>query len=249
MHHKNANMRLIELDLTATHISLYNALFLLWNNCGFATEMSINRNDVMMLSKIGSNNTYLKCLKELDKCEMIKYKPSHNPLIGSKINLCRFDTSSDIVVTEFCTTTDTSSDTTTAPLYKLLNKETIKLINDNYSFVNSNIKDWLKDINPSDDDSFILFWNTYSKKVDRVKCENKWNRLKQSDKDVILNTVKKYVNSTPDSTYRKNPLTYLNGKCWNDEIVLNNNNNNLKSENNEQLKQITNEIRDRYPNL
>ena len=60
-HHKNANMKMIELNLNSTHISLYNALFLIWNECGYDTELSINRNDVMKLSKIGSANTYTKC--------------------------------------------------------------------------------------------------------------------------------------------------------------------------------------------
>lgn len=27
----------------------------------------------------------------------------------------------------------------------------------------------------------------------------------------------RYVAATPERRYRKNPLTYLNGKCWQDE--------------------------------
>ena len=66
-HHIAVNMLLIDDDLSAHHISLYNALFLIWNECGFDNELSINRNDVMKLSKIGSANTYTKALKELDE--------------------------------------------------------------------------------------------------------------------------------------------------------------------------------------
>jgi len=35
--------------------------------------------------------------------------------------------------------------------------------------------------------------------------------------------VPKYVESTPDKNYRKNALTYINGKHWQDEIIKRNN--------------------------
>lgn len=105
------NLKIVEDNrLSAIHIALYNALFLIWNDCGFETELSINRNDVMKLSKIGSANTYTKSLKELHEFGYIYYKPSHNPLIGSRINLYRFDNSSDNTTNN---TTNNSSDNST----------------------------------------------------------------------------------------------------------------------------------------
>lgn len=74
------------------------------------------------------------------------------------------------------------------------------------------------DSNESEND-FKKFWDLYSKKHDLKKCESKWNKLKQSDKDKIFETLPAYIESTPDIKYRKNPLTYLNGNCWNDEII------------------------------
>ena len=152
-HLNNINQKFFDSDLDCTDISLYNALFQLWNNCGFDSVMSINRNDVMKLSKIGSVNTYLKCLKKLHELKFIEYKPSHNPLKGSIINLFRFDTSSDNVVIKYNTTsestsessTDTSSDTL-YKLNKLLNLETIKLINNNASLINLNLEKWIKSV-------------------------------------------------------------------------------------------------------
>lgn len=94
-HHKGVNLKLMEDDLSAHHISLYNALFLIWNECSFDTELSINRNDVMKLSKIGSANTYTKALHDLDEKGYLKYTPSYNPLKGSKVNLYRFDKGTD----------------------------------------------------------------------------------------------------------------------------------------------------------
>lgn len=70
------------------------------------------------------------------------------------------------------------------------------------------------------DSDFQKFWNIYDKKVDSSKCKKKWNLLKQSDIDTILLTVDKYIISNPDKKYRKNPLTYLNWECWNDEIIV-----------------------------
>ena len=67
-------------------------------------------------------------------------------------------------------------------------------------------------------DEFEIFWNSYGKKVDRVKCEKAWKKLKKQEIDKILETVNRYVGANPDIQYRKNPLTYLNGKCFNDEL-------------------------------
>ena len=56
------------------------------------------------------------------------------------------------------------------------------------------------------------------KKYGSSKCKAKWNRLKESDKDIVFKTLPSYVLSTPDKQYRKNPLTWLNGEHWNDDI-------------------------------
>lgn len=69
---------------------------------------------------------------------------------------------------------------------------------------------------------FEEWWNMYGKKVDRKKCIKKWNNLSYNERQLCLNATPAYVASTPDVTYRKNPLTYLNGECWNDEIITKN---------------------------
>ncbi len=66
---------------------------------------------------------------------------------------------------------------------------------------------------------FEKFWTQYDKKQDRKKCFAKWKRLSQSDKDKIFQTLPAYIASTPDKQFRKNPLTYLNGEAWNDEVM------------------------------
>lgn len=67
--------------------------------------------------------------------------------------------------------------------------------------------------------SFDEFWNDYGKKEDRKKCETKWKKITDKQKDAIRVHVPLYVQSTPDIQYRKNPSTYLNNECWNNEII------------------------------
>jgi len=64
---------------------------------------------------------------------------------------------------------------------------------------------------------FNEFWDVYDKKVDRSKCEKKFNSLGDLDKQNILDHINLYIQSTPDKQYRKNPLTYLNSRTWEDE--------------------------------
>jgi len=79
--------------LNPTHISLYIALFQFWNYNRFPNEFYINREEVMKFSKIGSNTTYHRCIKELSHWKYIRYIPSHNPFKGSKVKLFNFSTS------------------------------------------------------------------------------------------------------------------------------------------------------------
>ncbi|MEE9361422.1 MAG: hypothetical protein V3U92_02355 [Cellulophaga sp.] len=79
--------------LNPTHISLYVALFQLWNNYHFPMEFYINREEAMRFSKIGSKTTYHRCIKELHHWKYLLYEPSHNPFKGSRIKMFNFGTS------------------------------------------------------------------------------------------------------------------------------------------------------------
>lgn len=82
--------------LTPFHISLYMTLFHEWNTSKFSSKISIARSEIMRISKIGSKNTYIKCLKELAAWGYLEYLPSKNNMIGSKIIMYRFDTTDGI---------------------------------------------------------------------------------------------------------------------------------------------------------
>jgi len=79
--------------LNTAHVSLYLALFQLWNLNRFKNPISINRAEVMKISKIGSKGTYHRCLNDLNNWSYLKYEPSHNPLKGSIVYMFNFETS------------------------------------------------------------------------------------------------------------------------------------------------------------
>jgi hypothetical protein len=85
------------------------ALFQFWNINHFQNPVSICRKEVLQLSKIGSYNTYHKCLHDLHNYGYIKYKPSHNQFIGSLVHLYNFDTTDVQALRQPCRNIDTTS--------------------------------------------------------------------------------------------------------------------------------------------
>jgi hypothetical protein len=67
---------------------------------------------------------------------------------------------------------------------------------------------------------FDEFWNLYDKKTGREKVLKKWSSLNAADHKAIIAAIPKYNKSTPDRKFRKDPLTYLNGRHWEDEIII-----------------------------
>lgn len=69
------------------HISMYMALFQLWNKVKFAEAIYFSRNELMPLSKIGSGKFYYQTLKELDAWGYIHYLPSKSIYEGSCVKI------------------------------------------------------------------------------------------------------------------------------------------------------------------
>ena len=70
------------------------------------------------------------------------------------------------------------------------------------------------------DDRFEKFWNLYGKDIQKDKCYSEWKFINTIDKDKILNTLPKYIASTPEVQYRRHPITYLRNKGWLDEVII-----------------------------
>ena len=77
--------------LSAYHISLYVALFQLWNINRFSNPLLIIRSEVMQISRISSKSTYHRCVRELESFGYIEYQPSRNAMVGSKVNILSFE--------------------------------------------------------------------------------------------------------------------------------------------------------------
>ncbi len=97
--------------LSSYHISLYIALFQHWNANRFSDQFTISRTEMMQLARIGSANTYARCIKELGDWGYIAYLPSSNLHSGSKVTCIRFDMGSD---TAGSTANDTGTENDTA---------------------------------------------------------------------------------------------------------------------------------------
>ncbi|MBK7433507.1 MAG: hypothetical protein IPI66_06075 [Chitinophagaceae bacterium] len=91
--HLNAFFSFISTDtrLSASHVSLYMALFQYWNFNRFQNPFPIYRDNMMRQSKIGSKNTYHKCIKELHEAKYIYYHPSPSKFLPVKVSLARLD--------------------------------------------------------------------------------------------------------------------------------------------------------------
>lgn len=76
---------------------------------------------------------------------------------------------------------------------------------------------------------FDKFWEMYDKKVGKDSCLKIWSKLKTEEKELIFEKLPAYIKSQTDKQYRKNPKTWLNGKCWNDEIIAGGKNGNSKN--------------------
>lgn len=137
----------------------------------------------------------------------------------------------------------------TKALDKALSKHTTKQsqstvsIDKQYNNITSN------NITSDEDQKLFLFecfWNAYNKKTGKDKALKKWKSLSIDLMQSILDIIPTYVKSTPDVQYRKDPTTYLNGKCWEDEIIFKTID---KNTTNEQLREFTTRARELDPSL
>lgn len=67
---------------------------------------------------------------------------------------------------------------------------------------------------------FNTIWDLYGKKVDRAIALKSFSRLKATPElfERICSAVRVYVKSNPDVKFRKHMATYLNNRCWEDEV-------------------------------
>lgn len=67
--------------------------------------------------------------------------------------------------------------------------------------------------------TFKDWWELYAKSRNRGDCEAIWAKLDHATHEAIYRHTEEYVIAEPDKLYRKDPIRYLQKRCWMDEIV------------------------------
>jgi hypothetical protein len=73
--------------IEASHISLYMALLQHWNLGGGINPIKISRSEIMKYAKINARQTYNRCMNNLEEFGYIKYEPSSNGSVQSRVIL------------------------------------------------------------------------------------------------------------------------------------------------------------------
>ena len=152
-------------------------------------------NSLHQATKI-SQQTIRTCLKRLEKTQEINIQSTNKYSI---ITICKYD--------------DYQSEKITT------NKQPNKQLTNNQQTTN-NKQEYNKEDKENNIYSFDDFWDDYGKKRDSKACREKWSKIKDSEKIKIKDHVKKYVLSTPEVKFRKDPIRYLTHEIWNDEINI-----------------------------
>ena len=180
----------------AIHSDFYCYLIDRWNRLGQKHEFGLPTSVTMEALGIGSYNTYKKTLNDLIEFGFVTIvSESKNQHQSKIIAISKNDKALDKALDE---ANNKATDKATDTIIKQKNNRT-------------------KERNLL----FDKFWVMYGKSSDKKKCKDKFILLSDSEIDLIFETLPIYLLKTPDVQYRKNPLTYINGKCWND-IDLNN---------------------------
>lgn len=212
-------------EINTSHVSLYLFLINQNNRSNWVEWFKCPYDLGMAGSCIGSRNTYYKCLADLQQWGLIEYSKGTNNYKAPVIKLCLFKNEQQteqvpIPLSEPLTEhlIVPLTEPLTEHIYKLLTNN-LKLITDNLeivvTFLNSSKLIEPKLINVH----FEIFWNLYDKKIDRKKCEPKWVRLTDKERNECIEKLPAYIFATPDKKFRRDPETYLNNKSWENEII------------------------------
>lgn len=182
------------------HCALYLFIVEHCNRLGWKRKFGLPTTMAKDAIGIRSYNTYINTLNDLVEFGLIEMiEVSKNQYSSNIVAISNFDKALD----------------------KALDKASIKHVTKQSESTIQSIDSIDKHITINIEQLFDTFWNTYDKKIDSKKCKDKFFKLSQNDINKILDVVSDYVKSTPDKKFRKNPITWLNGNCWNDEINTN----------------------------
>ena len=160
-----------------------------------------------------SKNTVTKAIKDLEEAKLIYTRRVSRSATLFQINMNTVNEVYEDIMAKVEAKTDLSIDLSQQDTQHISQQEApepqIKALEEDVDNTATNTLN----------NEFEVFWLMYDKNVGKELSQKVWNSLTQSEKEAIMLSLPRYVESTPDKVYRKNPLTYLNGKHWEDEIV------------------------------
>jgi hypothetical protein len=205
------------------HYALYFFAIEHCNRLGWKQEFGLPTTMTMEAIGIRSYNTYINTFSDLVEFGFFKLiEKSKNQYSSNIIELSNFDKALDKALDKaFIKHGTKQSESTEQSIDSIIkqitsNQYTKEQVNKLFASIDS----YLNGNKDKSLEEFEYFWNFYGKKIDKDKCQKKWLKLTTTDKAKIFETVQNYVKVNSDYVFRKNPLTYLNGKCWNDEIKV-----------------------------
>jgi len=190
-----------------THIAIYSFAVEHCNRLGWKKKFGLPTSMVMEATGIKSYSVYKKHLDQLvefgfiDMIELSRNQYSAN-IIALKENAKASIKALDKALIKHSSKQTESNSQSIITVNKQVNNSTSK-----------------QETNKQKSDLFDTFWNLYAKKEDRKKSFSKWMNLKIETMETIIEVVPKYVKQKPEIKYRKNPVTFLNNRSWEDEII------------------------------
>ena len=189
-------------DIRPQHISLYVFLINQNNRNNWVEWFKCPFDLAMAGACIGNKKTYYKCLSDLQDWGLIKYEKGINDYKAPKIKIEVLN----------CTAIDTATVPQSEPLLQPQGTP-LPTPQDTHIYKQETIKQETKQQSIFEFDDF---WKMYGKSADKKTCTAKYAKLTEAERTDIKNKLPLYLDTIKDKKYQKNPLTYINGKCWND---------------------------------
>lgn len=132
-------------DAKPTHISLYCALFQMWNINRFPKSFIINRYEMMTMTKIGSKTTYSITMQDLHKWGWINYLPSNSKYGVSTVEMFNMSEKAALSIAANGTSNESSNGTGSETSNGTRNETSIggrsgQVLGHNNKTINSEIK-------------------------------------------------------------------------------------------------------------
>lgn len=165
-----------------------------------------------------SKNTVTKAVKELEKLGVIKTQRRSRSNTLYCINIGNLSNIYNSIVND-----DSQYTTKCGTIIQPTDSQELSSSKENLIKQNNNKENTTLDINIP----FEVFWDLYDYKKNKSDCITKWHSMTDEERTLTIESLDKYKQSTPDKTYRKYPLNYLENECWNDEhiVIVDNQNN------------------------